>query len=468
MQFGLIILGTVGISFILAALLGWLLWKPVINGWVDSFLKRLLEDPYPENITEMYNVFRKVGVQNVLEADIRGATGQPLQRPFGTSIHYSKWEELLFNPVYFSRKPIVESIEIKTQVTIGPQAKRPLIVDMPVMIAGMSWGTALSSKSVLALAKGADKVKTAMNSGTGRCFPEVRKQTRKLIIQYPCSERENEEEWLRQADAIEIQLGYGALASAPLIENPRNINRQSGDNGPGGVVLSPDECLAMNSKDFQLGGKFELPQIVHDLRNLTGGIPIGVKIGATHHLEEELEVITNTEVDFLTIDGKEAGIHSGPGILEDDVGLPTLPALCRAAAFLRNKKMKSRISLIVSGGLFTPGQFLKALALGADAVYIGTIALVALAHTQVVKVLPWEPLSQLLYEKGGAKERFFTEQGARNLANFLKSCNEEIILAMRALGKTSLTQLTIEDVCAITPEIAQITGADLAFSKPRP
>ncbi len=468
MQLWLFIIGTVGISFVLAALLGWLLWKPVINVWVDSFLKRLLEDPYPENITEMYNVFRKVGVQNVLEADIRGATGQPLQRPFGTANHYSKWEQLLLNPVYFSRKPIVESIEIKTQVTIGPRAKRPLIIDMPVMIAGMSWGTALSSKAVLALAKGADKAKTAMNSGVSECFPDVRKHTRKLIIQYPCSEWGAEEKWLRQADAIEIQLGYGALASVPLVENPRKIDRQFRDDAPVCLNLRNDESLALNGPVFHLGQKFELPRIIHYLRELTGGIPIGVKIGATHHLEEELEAITNADIDFLTIDGKEAGIHYGPGILEDDVGLPTLPALCRAAAFLQNKKMKSGISLIVSGGLFTPGQFLKALALGANAVYIGTIALVALAHNQIVKVLPWEPLSQLLYEKGGAKEKLCTEQGAHNLANFLKSCNEEIILAMRSLGKTSLTQLTIEDLCAITPEIAQITGADLAFSKPRP
>ena len=464
MHLWLIILGIVGIGFIVAAVLGWVLWKPIVNFWIDSFVKRLLKDPYPENIIEMYNVFRKVGVQNVLEADIRGATGEPLQRPFGTSNHYSKWEQLLLNPVYLSRKPIVESLEIQTKVTIGPEAKRPLIIDMPVMIAGMSWGIGLSSKAILALTKGADKVETAINSGTGPCFPEQRKQTKRLIIQYHRGEWGREEEWLRQADAIEIQLGYGALASAPFFIKPQEISAELRNS----LNLNTDEGLKMNTTITNLHKEMELPKIVQYLRKLTGGVPIGVKIGATHHLEEELEVITDTDIDFLTIDGKEAGIHYGSGILEDDVGLPTLPALCRAAAFLQNKKLKSKVSLIVSGGLFTPGQFLKALVLGANAVYIGTIVLVALAHNQITKVLPWEPLSQLLYEKGTATEKLSIEQGASNVANFLKSCNEEIILAMRSLGKTSFAQLTIEDLCAISPEISQITGAELAFFKPRP
>jgi glutamate synthase domain-containing protein 2 len=463
MHLWLLILGTIGLCLIIVAVLGWFLWKPAVNFWVDSFLRRLLKDPYPENITEMYNVFRKVGVQNVLEADIRGATGEPLKRPFGTSNHYSKWEYLLLNPVYFSRKPVVESIEVQTKVTIGPQAQRPLTIDMPIMIAGMSWGVGLSSKAVLALARGADKAKTAMNTGASPCFPDVRKQVQKLIIQYHRGEWGTEEQWLRQADAIEIQLGYGALASTPFVVRPQEMGAQFREH----LCLSREEKLSVNNVVSNLGNEMELQKIVPYLKKLTGGVPIGVKIGATHHLEEELEAITKADIDFLTIDGKEAGIHFGSGILEDDVGLPTLPALCRTVAFLQQKKLKSKISLVVSGGLFTPGQFLKALALGANAVYIGTIVLVALAHNQVAKILPWEPLSQLIYEKGSMKEKLSIDQGAINVANFLKSCNEEIILAMRSLGKTSLAQLTMEDLCAITPEISQITGAELAFSKPR-
>ena len=99
------------------------LWRPGINIWTDAFVKRLMKDPYPENIAEMYNVFTKVGFQNVLESDLRSTFGEPLKRPFGSPKHLSPWDKLLFNPVYFTRKPTVESVAIDTKVTIGPQAK---------------------------------------------------------------------------------------------------------------------------------------------------------------------------------------------------------------------------------------------------------------------------------------------------------------------------------------------------------
>ncbi|HBE79921.1 MAG TPA: FMN-binding glutamate synthase family protein [Firmicutes bacterium] len=462
MHFGTELYLATGLSFLGLGILGLLLWKPAFNVWMDAFVKRLLKDPYPENIGEMYNVFHKVGVQNVLETDLRGASGEVLQRPFGTPRRYSEWDRLLLNPVYLSRKPVPESLEIETKVTIGPQAKRPLEIDIPLMIAGMAYGIGLSLNAKLALVKGANQEKTAVNSGAGPYLPEERKHGDRLIIQYHRGSWGKNEEWLRQANAVEIQLGTGALSSAPVYIKPQDLSPELQSY----MHLGRDEGLSFNAAFDNVKSGPELTKLVNYLRQITNGVPIGVKIGATHLLEAELQIITAAGIDFLTIDGKEAGTYFGPGILEDDVGLPTLPALCRTVTFLKNAKLKSKISLIVSGGLVTPGQVLKALVLGADAVYLGTAVLIALAHNQIAKVIPWEPITELIYERGKFKDRLIVDQAARSVANFLKSCNQEIILAMRCLGKTSLKQLTIEDLSALTPEISKMTGAELALFSP--
>lgn len=445
-----------------AAILFLLLWRPLFNIGVDSFVKRLMKDPYPENIFEMYNVFRKIGVQNVLESDFRANQGAVLQRPFGTSKHFSAWEQLLLNPVYLTRFPLVESVAVDTQVTIGPMAKRPLDVDIPILIAAMGYGHGPSLNAKIAMAKAADRAGTATNSGIGPFLPEERKHVKRLIIQYHRGWWGKEEEVLRQADAIEIQLGFGALGSAPVTLQSQDISPEFRDY----MKLQPDQNLQMGARFTDVSDARTLENLVRYLKEVTGGVPVGVKIGATHHLETELEILTAAPLDFLTIDGAEAGINFGPGILEDDVGLPTLPALCRTVQFLQARKLKEKISLLISGGLVTPGQFLKAIALGADAVYIGTVVMIVLAHGQLTKVIPWEPPTELVYERGQAKNKLAIDEASKHLANFLKSCKEEMILGMRSLGRASLRELSPADLCALAPQMAEITGVELGLFPP--
>ena len=452
----------VGLGFLITALVGLLLWKPALNLWADSFIKRLMKDPYPENLSEMYNVFTKVGIQNVLESDLRGTSGKPLQRPFGTPNHYSHWEKLTFNSVYLSRKPVMESVEINTKVVIGPKAKRPLSVDIPILIAGMAYGAGPSLQAKIALAKGADQENTATNTGVGPFLPEERKHTKRLIIQYNRGYWAKEEEVLRQADAVEIQLGYGAFGSAPRIWNYQDLTPEFRDY----MKLKPGENMVEESSLPNVKTRQQLAELVKYLRKITNGAPIGIKFGATHLLEKELEIFTGADIDFLSVSGAEAGINYGPAILADDTGIPTLAALCRTVRFLKEKRLKEKVSLIICGGLVTPGQFMKAIALGADAVAIGTIALLVIAHTQVSKVIPWEPPTELVYERGKFKDKLNVDLGAKSLANFLKSCKEEMILGMRTIGKTDLKDFVPEDLSSISAEVAELTGVDLNLFPP--
>ncbi len=452
----------VSLGFLITALIGLLLWKPAVNLWADSFIRRIMKDPYPENLGEMYNVFAKVGVQNVLESDLRGTTGKPLQRPFGSPKHFSEWDKLTFNSVYLSEKPVMESVAIDTKVVIGPKAKRPLYIDIPIVIAGMAYGAGPSLRTKIALAKGADQENTATNTGVGPFLPEERKHTKRLIIQYNRGYWAKEEDVLRQADAIEIQLGYGALGSAPRVWNYQDMSLEFRDY----MKLKPGENMVEESSLPKVKSRKDLAELVKYLRNVTNGAPIGIKFGATNLLEKELEIFTGADLDFLSLSGSEAGINYGPAILADDTGLPTLPALCRTVRFLKEKKLNGKVSLIICGGLVTPGQFMKALALGADAVAIGTIALLVVAHTQVSKVIPWEPPTELVYDRGKFKDKLDIEVGAKSLANFLKSCKEEMILGMRTMGKTSLLELTPQDLSAASPEVAELTGVDLNLFPP--
>lgn len=461
MREGLVFFFAAVLGFGLVFLVGLILWRPLINLGVDAFTKRLLKDPYPENIGEMYNVFAKVGVQNVLEADLRATSGMELERPFGTSRRHSPWDKLLLNPVYLTRKPIVEAGVVDTRVTLGPQAKRPMTIDIPVTIAGMAYGIGLSANAKIALAKAADQMNTATNTGVGPLFTEERRHVKRLVIQYHRGAWAKEEAVLRQADMIEIQFGYGGLGAIPLLHHSKDLSPDFQDL----MGLSPGEALVEASLPFEVQNQADLRKLVNYLRELTNGVPIGVKFGATQRLEAELEIFTGAGIDFLSVAGAESGISFGPGIM-DDMGLPTLPALCRTVNFLKKKGLQRRISLIISGGLSTPGHFLKALALGADAVGIGTVALLALSHTQSAKAIPFEPPTELVFERGKLKDKLDIKTGAQSVVNFLTSCNQEMILAMRNLGHTSLNQLSTADLCALTPEVAELSGAPLGLFAP--
>ena len=449
-------------SLLLVMVLALLLWRPVINHFFDRFVKIIMRDPYPENLFEMYNVISKVGLQNLVESDIRGSSGEILRRPFGTSKQFSNWDKLVLNTVYFLRKPVVEAVGIDTKVTIGPKAKRPLEINTPIMVAGMGYGWGLSLPAKIALAKGADFMKTASNTGAGPFLPEERKHTKRLIVQYHRGNWGKEEEVLRQADAVEIQLGYGAYGTAPILHRHEEFSPELRDY----MKLEPGQDLLEEAALLGVEDEGELKEVVNYLRRVTNGAPVGIKMAATGALEKELAVCASAGIDFLSIAGAEAGIAYGPGITADDCGLPTLPALCRTVKFLQAQGLTEYISVIISGGLYTPGQFLKALALGADAVAIGTILIMVMAHTQTTKVLPWEPPTELVYETGKRRKNFSVEQGAQSVANFLQSCNAELEIGMRNLGKTSLKELSLEDLAALTSEMAEMSGAELALFPP--
>ena len=161
-------------------------------------------------------------------------------------------------------------------------------------------------------------------------------------------------------------------------------------------------------------------------------------------------------VDVLVFDGTEGGTHGGMSLFMDDMGLPILPALCRAAKYIRENGLRDQVSLVVGGGLVTPGDFAKCLALGADAVLVGTITALAMSNIQTTKDFPWEPPTGSIYNDGKTKNKYNPDQGAKNLSNYFQSCVLEMQLLAHSLGKTSLRELDRGDLVALDPAHAVI------------
>ena len=383
--------------------------RSMINETVYKGLSRISHDQYIENLFELVPVGKKVGIINLVEILMRATQGIPVPRPLGSHLPFSPWDKLLFNPVHLFRFPTPESEMIETSVTIGKNSKKPLTISIPIMIAAMSFGGALSKSTKIALAKGATFAGTATNTGEAGLMEEERQEAQLLIGQYNRGGWLNTPEKYQKLDAIEIQLGQGAQGSSPQKTKAENI----GEDYREVFELAPEEDAVIHSRLPNVNTKEDFIQLVNKLKEETG-VPVGLKIAASHHLEKELAIAVEAEVDFVTLDGAEGGTHGGAPTLQDDLGLPTLFAINRAAKYFRSKDMFKKINIIAAGGLVTPGQMLKAMALGADAVYIGTAAVLALVSQQVVESVPFEPPTSLVVYSGKLTDQLDIDTGAQS------------------------------------------------------
>ncbi len=441
--------------------LGMLAAMPIIDKWLvnltfDRLLAALVDTRYTQNLGSVLSLVRRSGAQTGIENMIRATKASAISRPMGTPLQLSHWEHLMFSPAQVARFPTASRQRLDTTVTLGPAADKPLKCAMPILITGMSYGGALSAETKVALARGATEAGTATNTGESY-LPAERDAARRLIVQYhrgtwPLS-AQNHPEWLEKADAIEIQIGQGAQAAAEMRTSHRRISPEM--RSTFGLEEGEDAVIAARLRGVDTPE--ELVQLISRLKRRYP-VPVGIKIAVGTRLREDLEALLEGHPDFLVLDGGEGGTHGGPPILQDDFGLPLIAAVPWADQILRDHGVRHDVSLIAAGGLRTPGQFLKAIALGADAVYVGFAALMAMASSQASRVLPWAPPEALFYESGASKHALDTVQAAQSLANYLKSCNEELKYGLQALGYMRLDQVSRQDLFALDPWTAAVTG----------
>ena len=425
---------------------------PIIYWRGSRSLQRLIEYPSPSLI----NLIQRLGWRNLIESNLRAATGKALERPFGSPNHFFFLERLQFNPVYLSRRPLADAIEVDTSVVIGPKAKKPLELKIPLLIGGMSYGSALSLRAKMALAKAATMAGTASNSGSGPFLEAERAASSKYIFQLSRGFWGRDADVLSRVDMIEISLGHGAWGSAPVRIKGKKVV------GDFARLLGtiPGLDVVIDSRLPEVENEAQWRELVSSFKAISGGVPIAVKIGSTHYLERELDLLLGGGIDVLVLSGAEGGTHAGPVLLEDDMGLPTLPSLCRASKYWAENKLAGQVSLIVGGGLVKPGNFAKCLALGADAILIGTVAALAISNIQVTNSIPWEPPTGDIYSDGKERKKFDPDYGAQTLANYFKSSMTELEALARSLGKKSLREIDRSDLVALDPLYAEMAGVE--------
>ena len=362
-------------------------------------------------------------------------------------------DDLYFIPAQVDRIPLNKEDEVNTGVCIGTAAKKPLIVASPILISGMSFG-AVSKNVRLVIAQVASESKIAFNSGEGGVLEEeINIAKDYLIAQYATGRFGINENMMKQVAAIEIRFGEGAYPGKgsylPASKVTPEIAKIRG--------LRSDEAAYSPAHHTDITTPQELKEKVNWLRNITGGIPIGAKLGCGN-VEKDIQVLVDVGVDFIALDGFGGGTGATDSYVRENVGIPIFAALPRAFKVLSDLGVKNRISLIGGGGLRTSADFAKCLALGADAVYIGTAALIAInceqyriCHTGLYPTGVTTTNPVLVKQVNVAKS-------IEKLSNFINISTREIANLTRIVGKDDVNKLDINDLVSIKKEMAIITG----------
>ena len=398
--------------------------------------------------------------------DIRGG---------GSKRRLPHFDDLLFLGASISRYPLEGYRETcNTKVTLGTRyAKKPLELDIPVTVAGMSFG-ALSGPAKEALGRGASAAGTSTTTGDGGMTPEERGQSKHLVYQLLPSRYGMNPNDLRKADAIEVVIGQGAKPGGGGMLLGQKIDDRVAEMRtlPKGV----DQRSACRHPDWT--GPDDLKIKILELREITNWqVPIFIKIaGARPYYDTALAI--KAGADVVVIDGMQGGTAATQEVFIENVGQPTLACIRPAVEALQDLDMHREVQLIISGGIRNGADAAKAIALGADAVSIGSAAMIAIGDNDP----KWEAEYQELGTMAGAYDDWhegkdpagiFTQdptlmkrldpvKAGKRLSNFLKVMTLEAQTIARACGKNDLHNLEPEDLVALTLEAAAMAKVPLA------
>jgi methylamine---glutamate N-methyltransferase subunit C len=385
------------------------------------------------------------------------------------------FDDLTFVPCTLSRVPLEGYREkCETRTVLGSRfAENPIVLDRPITIAGMSYG-ALSANAKTALGRAAKRAGISTTTGDGGMCREERDEVDMMVYQVLPSRYGFDPDHLKLAQAIEVVIGQGAkpgtggllLGSkvSPVIAQQRTL--------PEGV----DQRSPVRHPDFI--GPDDLQLKIEELREATEWkVPVYVKMGAAR-VADDVKLAVKAGIDVLVIDGMEGGTGASPDVLLDHTGIPTLSALCEAVAALESMKALGEVQIVISGGIKNGVDAAKALALGADAVSIGTAALIALNCNAPLYEADYEALGVrpgfchhchtgrcpvgITTQDPELTKRLDVDEAADRVFNFLQAMTMEMQMMARACGKNDVHDLEAEDMRALTLESSLITGIPLA------
>ena len=396
-------------------------------------------------------------------------------RGFGAKRSLPTFDDLVFLGASMSRYPLEGYREkCATDVVLGTRyAKKPIELKIPITIAGMSFG-ALGANAKEALGLAATAMGTSTTTGDGGMTNEERQSSKTLVYQVLPSRYGLNPDDVRRADALEVVVGQGAKPGGGGMLLGHKITERVAEMRD--LPQEIDQRSACRHPDWT--GPDDLKIKIQELREITDWeIPIYIKVGATR-VSYDVALAVKSGADVIVVDGMQGGTAATQDVFIEHVGIPTLPAVRMAVEALQELGMHRKVQLIVSGGIRSGADAAKALALGADAVSIGSAAMVALGCNRNVFIEDYEALGTapgychhchtgrcpvgITTQDAELEERLKPEQGARWLRNYLTTMVLELQTLARACGKSHVLNLEPEDLTALTIEAAAMAKVPLA------
>lgn len=362
------------------------------------------------------------------------------------------WDDLQIMVAQMATKPLLEDVSVSTQLVIGPNAKRPLTLDIPLFVSDMSFG-ALSEEAKVSLATGAELAGTGICSGEGGMLPEEQAANSRYFYEFASAGFGYDESKLINVQAFHFKGGQGAkTGTGGHLPGNKNIGKIAEVRGieAGTAAISPPTFKNLHTtEDFKA--------FADRVREVTGGIPIGFKLSA-NHIESDIQFALDASADYLILDGRGGGTGAAPEMFRDHISVPTIPALARARAYLDKQGVSGEVTLIVTGGLRVPMDFVKAMALGADGVAISNSAMQSIGCVAARMCNTNNCPAGIATQKADLRQRLNVSKASVQLKNFFEASVELMQVMSRACGHDALNKFNKNDLATWKKEMAQLSG----------
>lgn len=365
------------------------------------------------------------------------------------------WDDIQILTAQLASRPLFDEDEVGTELVIGPRAKKPLRLSMPLFVSDMSFG-ALSEEAKTAMSRGAELAGTGICSGEGGMLPEEQAENSRYFYELASAKFGFEEQLLTRVQAFHFKAGQGAKTG-------------TGGHLPGNKVKGkiaevrqlPEGTSAVSPPTFaDLKTVPDYREFADRVRQITGGIPVGFKLSA-QHIEKDIDFALEAGADYIILDGRGGGTGAAPKIFRDNISVPTLPALARARRHL-DRTSNSDVTLIITGGIRTPSDFIKAMALGADGIALANSAMQAIGCIAARMCNTNNCPAGIATQQEHLRSRLGVQNAAERLARFLNSSVELMQVMARACGHSQLSQFSQNDITTWKKPIAELTG--IAFA----
>lgn len=367
-----------------------------------------------------------------------------------------KWDDIQIMTAQMATKPLMEECEVGAELIVGPRADKPLRLEIPIFVSDMSFG-ALSAEAKVSLARGAELAGTGICSGEGGMLPDEQEANSRYFYELASAKFGYDEALLPRVQAFHFKGGQGAkTGTGGHLPGNKNRGRISQVRGipEGQPAISPPTFADLTTTD-------DFRRFGDHVRELTGGIPIGFKLSA-NHIERDMQFAVDAGADYIILDGRGGGTGAAPALFRDHISVPTIPALARARRFLDDRGLSGDVTLIITGGLRTPADFVKALCLGADGIALSNAAMQAIGCVGARICNTNNCPAGIATQREELRARLDVDVAAERLGRFFGAATELMKVMARACGHDHLSGFALQDIATWHHDLARLAGIPFA------